>query len=65
MPQVPNINIFMMTPSDGMGKRESTLSKALKSKKEDKKHEETISKLSSMIRELRTLPRQEPYAGGV
>ena len=68
----PSINIFMMSPvgdgdnskNDKKRKKKSALADALREKKDEGRHEESMNKLSSMIRELQILPHAEHAGGG-
>ena len=66
--KLPGINIFLMMPdmakSDKLNKKKSSLSDALKSDKEDYRHQEMILKLSDMIREVKSLPHIAHSGGG-
>lgn len=62
---MPNINNFMMVPNrSAEGQRQSVLSRALRDKKKDEQHGQTMDKLSEMIRELRVMPHAEHAGGG-
>ena len=67
--KLPGINIFLMMPqdqvkSDKSNKKKSSLSDALKTNKEDLKHQDMMIKLSDMIREVKSLPHIAHSGGG-
>ncbi len=63
--QMPSINIFMISPgTDKKKDKKSVLSEALRSRKRDEQHEQTMGKLSEMIREIGVLPHAEHAGGG-